>query len=652
MADDTPDTSAGAGFSDPTAMGLLGLAQGFGQAALPTPYKGGTPLGAMIGMAAGGALKGVQGAQQYAAGQEQLKAAQAANERTKLFLDQWKRGGSAPFGVPDATAGGAGGDTPVLTYADAIRNMNLYSMDPHGGPAARAWGEIAKTLVPQGGGFVGTRSGGVMPVPGADPSAAGRTGAVEGTKAAVDVNKAWAMLSPEAQRKLTEANIDVTKAFRMPQQMVPGNTVATPQQIQQQGAAAQPGPDPFPGYARAIMAAENGSGAPDAQNPNSSATGNGQFLKDTWPSVVAATRPDLLKGRNSAQILALRSNPDLSSQMTEAYARQNGAALAQAGFDPSLENVYLAHHFGPAGAIAALKANPNMPFGAVIPNGADVLKANPYLQGKTVGDVINMVGANARTRAGTANPPTPNAPPIGTPPVGTPTFVQASPQTAEAEAEGKRIAALPAEVNKQAAESQNALNRIALVRQAMSDATKGGLASQFFSPELAKAAAAMKALGISIPGVDPKAVGNSQVANEALTQISGEIMKRLFPQRITNMDLKLYGNALPRYGMDPAALDTLLGQAQQAAQYDVQRGQDMNTFRKQHGTLEGWEPQFYSSRGYGPQFFQAMQEAQGLKAPENPATEQPAGARVQEGSTATGPGGKRMVFRGGQWRPM
>lgn len=642
MSDTTTPPEGGDFATNPLAMGLLGLAQGFGQAAMPTPYKGGTPLGAMLGMAAGGALKGVQGAQQYSMGQQQLQAAKAANERTKLFLDQWKSGGSggAPFGVPGSGGTGASGDSPVITYADAIRNMQMYSLDPKGGPQARAWGELARSLTPTGGGYVGTRAGGIMPVPGADPSAAGRTAAVEGTKANIDVNKAWAMLAPETQKALAAAGIDINKAFNMPQSYVPGNTVATPRQMQDPGVP--PAADPFPDIARRIQGAENGGGTPDAKNPKSTATGNGQFLEDTWPSVLAATRPDLLKDRTPAQILALRADPGLASQATEMYARQNGAALARAGFDVTPENIYLAHHFGPGGAIAALKANPNLPFGMVIPNGAQVLEKNPYLQGKTVADVIKLVGG--RLPGVPANP----APSAGPAPGAKPTVVPASPQATEADAEGKRMATLPVEINTAAKESQNALNRIALVQKAMAESTKGGIPAGYFSPELARAAAAAKSLGISIPGVDPKAVGNAQVANEALVQISGEILKRLFPQRITNMDIKLYGSALPHYGMDPAALDTLLDQAKQAAQYDVNRAQNMNAYKAKHNdSLQGWEPQFYQAQGYGPQFFQAMEAAQGQPSGGNAGAAPPPDA-LKEGQATTFRNGQVWTLQNGK----
>lgn len=601
-------------FSDPTTMGLLGLAQGFGQAALPTPYKGGTPLGAMIGMAAGGMGQGVRQAQQYAAGQQQLQAAQISNERMRAYLDAIKGQGGAAFGVPSATSGDP--NQPVVTYKDAVRNMYLHSLDPQGGAATRAWQSLAESLVPKGGGFVGTEGGGVVPVAGANPAAGSRTGAVEGTKAAIDVNKAWDMLAPEARKALQAAGIDVSKAWQMPGSYAPGNTVGSPAQLQNPNAP--PPPDPFPGIARQIQGFENNTGNPAATNPQSSAVGNGQFLDGTWPDVVRATRPDLMQGRTPQQILALRSDPDLSSAMTESYARQNGAALVNAGLPPTPANVYLAHRLGPGGAIAALKANPNMPVGLAVPNGSAVVAANPDLRGRTVGDLVGM--AQQRMTPPLPLPPQPpaaggTAAPIQTPPMAKPAVVPASPQATEAESEGKRLATLPQEINGQAKESQNALNRIALAQTAMANAAKGNLSAGYFSPELARAAAAAKSLGISVPGVDPKAVGNAQVANEALVQISGEILKRLFPQRITNMDIKLYGDALPHFGMDPKALDTLLDQAKQAAQYDVAKGQNMLAYQKQNKTLDGWEPQFYQSNGYGPQFFQAMEAAQGKGTP-------------------------------------
>ena len=61
---------------NPGMMGLLGAAGGFAQAAMPQPYKGGTPWGAALGMGAQGMGQGAQGA--YGA---QLNAARAQGQQ-------------------------------------------------------------------------------------------------------------------------------------------------------------------------------------------------------------------------------------------------------------------------------------------------------------------------------------------------------------------------------------------------------------------------------------------------------------------------------------------------------------------------------------------------------------------------------------------
>ena len=66
-----------------------------------------------------------------------------------------------------------------------------------------------------------------------------------------------------------------------------------------------------------IIGAESGGNA-DARNPNSSASGLGQFLDATWLSMMAKHRPDIQGSRD--ELLALKNDPTLSRAMTEAYA--------------------------------------------------------------------------------------------------------------------------------------------------------------------------------------------------------------------------------------------------------------------------------------------------------------------------------------------
>src|SRR3954470_24490430 len=48
------------------------------------------------------------------------------------------------------------------------------------------------------------------------------------------------------------------------------------------------------------------NGDPDAKNKRSSATGLGQFVKETWLILIRAHRPDLVKGRSEDEILEMR----------------------------------------------------------------------------------------------------------------------------------------------------------------------------------------------------------------------------------------------------------------------------------------------------------------------------------------------------------
>lgn len=131
-----------------------------------------------------------------------------------------------------------------------------------------------------------------------------------------------------------------------------------------------------------IVGAESG-GDNNAKNPNSSATGAGQFLDSTWLDMITKHRPEFAHLPKD-QLLALRSNEALSKDMVGKYADENSKLLEQAGFAPTPGNIYLAHFAGPQGAIKILQADPNLPIGAVL--GEKVIAANPFLKDMTAGD--------------------------------------------------------------------------------------------------------------------------------------------------------------------------------------------------------------------------------------------------------------------------
>jgi hypothetical protein len=71
--------------------------------------------------------------------------------------------------------------------------------------------------------------------------------------------------------------------------------------------------------------------------------------------------------------------------MTIRYAEENKRKLSEAGITPTDSNVYLAHFLGPAGAIDILKKDDGQQLNNVLPS--TVLNANPFLKGKSVGDL-------------------------------------------------------------------------------------------------------------------------------------------------------------------------------------------------------------------------------------------------------------------------
>lgn len=65
--------------TDPSLMALTGAAGGFARAAMPQPYRGGTPFGAALGMAAAGAGSGAMDAYKAQLAQQQAQSAQMQN---------------------------------------------------------------------------------------------------------------------------------------------------------------------------------------------------------------------------------------------------------------------------------------------------------------------------------------------------------------------------------------------------------------------------------------------------------------------------------------------------------------------------------------------------------------------------------------------
>jgi hypothetical protein len=122
---------------------------------------------------------------------------------------------------------------------------------------------------------------------------------------------------------------------------------------------------------------------PKAKNTLSSATGLGQFIKSTWNSMIDRYHPEY-SHLSPTEKAALRTDPALSREMTLNYAKENVQKLSKAGINITPSTVYGAHFLGPAGAIAAFRADPKTP--AVDVLGSTVVNANPnIMKGSGIG---------------------------------------------------------------------------------------------------------------------------------------------------------------------------------------------------------------------------------------------------------------------------
>lgn len=124
-----------------------------------------------------------------------------------------------------------------------------------------------------------------------------------------------------------------------------------------------------------------------AANPLSTAVGLGQFIESTWMTTIRLHRPDLLVGRSRQEVLAMRTNCDLSRAMTTAFTRDNAAVVRQAGHSVTPGNLYLAHFLGVGGAVKVLNSRQDLQISDVF--GAAHVRANPFEQGKTIGFLVS-----------------------------------------------------------------------------------------------------------------------------------------------------------------------------------------------------------------------------------------------------------------------
>lgn len=141
------------------------------------------------------------------------------------------------------------------------------------------------------------------------------------------------------------------------------------------------------------------------QNPRSSARGVGQFIDSTWLSTLRKHRPDLAEGKSNAEIIALKDDPKIAGEMLGKFREDNARGLAARGISTTPENLYAAHHFGVGGAAKFANASASTPMSQILSR--KEIDANPYLKGKTVGEVKANWAQRGLRAAGASEGPAP-----------------------------------------------------------------------------------------------------------------------------------------------------------------------------------------------------------------------------------------------------
>lgn len=143
-----------------------------------------------------------------------------------------------------------------------------------------------------------------------------------------------------------------------------------------------------------IIQIESG-GNPLAKASTSSALGLGQFLNATWLGIIRKHAPYLMRGRTDAQILALRTDPNLSIEMLARFTEDNVAAMGGGG--PG--DIYLAHFLGVVTAKKFFRASPSAKVDTLVT--PDAIRANrSILENKTVKQVRDWADSKMKKSGG------------------------------------------------------------------------------------------------------------------------------------------------------------------------------------------------------------------------------------------------------------
>lgn len=177
-------------------------------------------------------------------------------------------------------------------------------------------------------------------------------------------NGIYSQLTKEQASEMKAAGKEAFLAGSSPSLITAQNTVAS--------AAREVGIDPS--YVVPMLAFENKSGDPNAQNPMPGATASGllQITDGTYSTIVSKY------GAQYGLTLANKNDPRANAIAGALYARDNLEELKKIIPNPTPGDVYGAHFLGPAGYKKVLNASPNQSIKEVVSDEAYRLNKNMF----------------------------------------------------------------------------------------------------------------------------------------------------------------------------------------------------------------------------------------------------------------------------------
>jgi hypothetical protein len=136
----------------------------------------------------------------------------------------------------------------------------------------------------------------------------------------------------------------------------------------------------------------------------------GQFIESTWLRMMTQYRPDLASTMAREALLALRNDPTISRDMITALAREGEAYLRARGHDITAGRLYLCHFLGAEGANMVLNAQDGQLVIDVM--GGGVIKANPFLSGRSIAYVKEWAELKMNRKGGGGSIPAVAATPV------------------------------------------------------------------------------------------------------------------------------------------------------------------------------------------------------------------------------------------------